>query len=295
MKISVITPFYKGNEYISALVSNIVENTENLKKVSSGSSVELLIVNDSPDVKVEMPAETGDVECRVLTHEKNSGIHKARVTGLTECRGDFILFLDQDDTVSEHFFVEQLPYMKKYDVVIGNAYLEDAEGRLTPLYRKKGDFRKVLDPEPYIYSHNQIVSPGQCLIRKSAIPKEWCRYIMQKNGSDDLFLWMLMFYHNVRFGVNRKCLYTHHYTGANLSASESKMEESSKDFAKHLKKISYVPNDIIDPFVRARNLTTPLHEMSPAGKIVHCIKNTDIILVRLKWQLICRLSGTERG
>lgn len=295
VKISVITPFYKGNAYISGLVLNIMKNAENLKKVFPKCSVELLIVNDSPDVEVELPAETGDVECIVVTHKVNSGIHQARVTGLENSGGDYILFLDQDDTVSESFFIEQLPYMKKYDVVIGNAYIEDAEKKCVALYRTKGDFEKVLDVESYIYSHNQITSPGQCMIRKKAIPKEWCQYIMQKNGSDDLFLWMLMFYSNAKFGVNKKCLYTHHYTGVNLSASGAKMSRSSIEFAEYMRKIDYIPNKIIDPFIRSRNFITLFKEKNLCGKICHCLKNADIILIRIKWKLKCRLSSVERG
>lgn len=295
MIVSVITPFYKGNDYIGGLVANIMRNAANLKKVSENACIELIIVNDSPDINVELPDTTGDVRCRVLVHEKNSGIHQARVTGLQNCKGEYILFLDQDDSVLDNFFVKQLPYMKKCDVVIGNANMENAEMKMTPLYRTNGDLKKVLAVETYINSHNQIVSPGQCLIRKSAIPEEWCQYIMDNNGSDDLFLWILMFYKHVRFQVNKECLYTHHYTGENLSASGSKMAQSSLSFAEHLKKIDYVPNDIIDPFIRARKLSSSLRKASALEKVNVCIKNRDIILSRVIWKLRCLLSRKHGG
>lgn len=288
--ISVITPFYKGNRYINDLVSNIAVNAKNLQSKMPGNEVELLIVNDSPGCPVELQKCDEAIHCRIIEQKNNMGIHQARVTGLAHCKGDIILFLDQDDTIAEDFFVKQLPYLKDADVVVGNAYLEDQDKNKKVLYKTKGDFEKVLLPEVYIKTHNQIVSPGQCLIRKASIPKEWITNITKANGSDDLLLWLLLFYSGARFQLNPDCLYTHHYTGENISASGEKIISSSLEIAEYLKKAAYFPDDMIEPFVRSRETSSALRNASAIGKIFIYTKNIDIFFVRIKWKLKSILS-----
>ncbi len=53
--------------------------------------------------------------------------------------------------------------------------------------------KNALTLNAYIFGHNRIVSPGHCMIKKTSIPIEWKQNIMEVNGSDDLFLWILMF------------------------------------------------------------------------------------------------------
>lgn len=286
-RISVISPFYNGNQYIESLMHTIAVSRDYIHNKGLKAEVELIIVNDSPDVTVELPDNTYGLNFHVIIHEHNSGIHQARVTGLQHCKGDYILFLDQDDTISEDFFAEMLLKVKDYDVVIGNAYIENAEKEMIPLYRTSGHKKKLLLPDAYIKTHNQIVSPGQCMIRKAAIPQEWYRCIVQQNGSDDLFLWLLLFYSNARFCFLDKCLYIHHYTGKNLSASGEKMSMSSLEVAEYLKHIDWIPEKIIDPLIRARKYRSQWRNSGFKGKMKVLLNNYDLICFAVFWKLRC--------
>lgn len=42
-------------------------------------------MNDSPEVEIEQPTTKVEFEYKVIKHKKNSGIHQARVTGLSYC------------------------------------------------------------------------------------------------------------------------------------------------------------------------------------------------------------------
>lgn len=46
----------------------------------------------------------------------------------------------------------------------------------------------------YLYGTDMIFSPGQCLIRKAVIPRDWCKRRLTVNGCDDFLLWLLMFH-----------------------------------------------------------------------------------------------------
>ena len=77
--------------------------------------------------------------------------------------------------------------------------------------------KNALTLNAYIFGHNRIVSPGHCMIKKTSIPIEWKQNIMEVNGSDDLFLWILMFSKGSIFKADSKPVYIHKNTGENLS------------------------------------------------------------------------------
>lgn len=83
-------------------------------------------MNDSPEVEIEQPTTKVEFEYKVIKHKKNSGIHQARVTGLSYCTGDYVLFLDQDDVLKDNAIVSQMRTIikNKADLVICNAYME---------------------------------------------------------------------------------------------------------------------------------------------------------------------------
>lgn len=278
--VSVITPFFKGNKYLKQLFSVMDRNYSILKYEYPQAEMELLIVNDSPDTSVKIPEFSVNFKYKIINHELNSGIQQARVTGLKNCSGDYVLFLDQDDELLNNAIENQARILidTNADMVICNAYVERADGSSYLCYKTKTDFNKLNDLKFYLKSHNVIKSPGQCLIRKDCIPVEWQEYIIKRNGSDDLFLWILLFEKSTNFVINREPLYIHKYTGENLSESEEKMNISSLEIVEFLKKVDYVPQKDIDELKRARDFSLDLRKNNSIGKIKVIIKNIDLFL-----------------
>ncbi|MDD5853782.1 MAG: glycosyltransferase family 2 protein [Lachnospiraceae bacterium] len=276
--ISVITPFYNGNKYMKQLFSILEDNYKTLKTDFPNSEMELVIVNDSPEIAVDLNFINVKFEYRVVTHECNLGIQQARVTGLDNCKGDYILFLDQDDELFENAIAKQFELLinENSDMVICNAYMESADGKRDLLYKKRTDFNRLHDLKFFLKSHNVIKSPGQCLIKKKMIPAEWKKYIMKKNGSDDLFLWILMFEKKCKITVNKEPLYIHKYTGENLSDSEEKMSISSLEIVDLLKKINYVPLNDIESLKKSREISLEFKTENLSEKMMTIFKNIDL-------------------
>lgn len=285
VKFSIITPFYKGNKYVPALVKMAESNAVMLDNACVEASVELIIVNDSPSETVNVPEHKNIVSIRVINQEKNGGIHYARITGLVESAGEYVLFLDQDDEISDKCLLEEYKTMKDNDVVVANALFEHADGSRTLHFKGKGQYKNAFELAPYVKGHNRIISPGHCLIRKSAIPKEWTEYIVKTNGSDDLFLWLLMLMQKKKFVMYCTPLYVHKYTGGNLSAEGVKMAESSVELAGYLKKIDYVPKKVPDNIIRRRNMYIEGIGKGKLWKICNAIRNIDIIILRVMWKI----------
>ena len=288
--ISIITPFYNGNKYMKQLFCILEDNYKTLKTKYPNSKMELVIVNDSPEIPVDLNFINVRFEYRVITHECNLGIQQARVTGLDNCKGDYILFLDQDDELFEDAIAKQFELLtnENSDMVICNAYMESADGNCDLLYKKKTDFSRLHDLEFFLKSHNVIKSPGQCLIKKTAVPAEWKKYIMKKNGSDDLFLWILMFEKKCKITVNKEPLYIHKYTGENLSDSEEKMSISSLEIVDFLRKIDYVPSVDIEYLKRSREFFLKIKTGTLLHKVETIFENIDLFT----YLVICKIKRT---
>ena len=109
IKVSIITPLYKGTDYIPGLMAMIRKNADLLPTAQKGKNVskaklEFILVNDSPaDGSLEeeelirnyVPDQA--FELTAVNHTENQGIHAARLTGLSKAQGEYILFLDQDE------------------------------------------------------------------------------------------------------------------------------------------------------------------------------------------------------
>ena len=93
--VSVVIPIYNVEKYLSACLKSITEQ--------SYKNLEIICVNDaSPDKSAEIVKEYAefDPRIRLVSYEKNRGLFLARLAGADVATGDYICFLDSDDTVS---------------------------------------------------------------------------------------------------------------------------------------------------------------------------------------------------
>lgn len=291
MKISVITPFYEGDKYMDSLIDCIIENEVSLKR--AGHELELILVNDSPWKTLVAP-EAESQFIRVVTNAKNRGIHYSRVAGLAEAEGDFVMFLDQDDIIEGDALVQLLDEIEETDsdVVVANAQLEQADGSRLLWYRNEYHKKMVDDLNTYLRIGIQIISPGQCLIRKSSIPDFWKTHIMNKNGADDYFLWLLMLAQGQKFCYYDRALYTHHYTATNLSADTTVTDESVYDFIDMLNDCDYFKQEDIFTLHEMITYKNQFRASSPIGKITCSLANLSLFVDNIIFK---KKTGTGYG
>lgn len=247
--ISVIVPYYYGKKYLADMYGNLKCSADGFD-----GKIEWIIVNDSPDDEIRIEEISGitdaSFEIKIIVNEKNSGIHYSRVHGLENATGEYVLFLDQDDSIEAQFFRSQYEKVKGSDLVVANASIEKEDGTAKKLYETENDFEDVRDIEAYSYKGNRIASPGQCLIRREAVPELWMKSIMNVNGADDVYLWILLLAKNAEIRLNHEVLYTHKYTGSNLSDSYPKMLKSLREMKERLKN-SEVPKYVVRRMIRS--------------------------------------------
>ena len=231
-QISIIVPFYKGNQYMNRLFASI-KNVADTK--SEKVKFEVILVNDSCDVEIIVPSNINHVDVRIYKNESNMGIQKTRINGLKHAKGDWIIFLDQDDELLVEGFEKQLMLTNQADVIVGNG-LYQYGNKKKPIYKNRNIMKYLIQKKQFIEIRNLIPSPGECLMRKTSIPKLWIDSPLKHNGADDWFLWILLFQDGCRFQYNEKMVYIHNNSdGQNLSLDLEKMYISAMEMCEFLK------------------------------------------------------------
>lgn len=119
-KVSVIVPIYNVEEYIEECVRSII--------AQSYKDIEIILVDDCGNDNSVQIAENilndeahGKFSFVVLHHEKNRGLSAARNTGVEVASGDYVYFMDSDDTITPDC-IEKLVYRAEStgaDIVVG--------------------------------------------------------------------------------------------------------------------------------------------------------------------------------
>lgn len=96
-KISVVIPVYNVEEYLTECISSVL--------AQDFVDFELILVNDgSPDHCDEICQKFADQDKRIIyIKQDNQGVSVARNNGLKHATGDYVYFLDSDDSISKNF------------------------------------------------------------------------------------------------------------------------------------------------------------------------------------------------
>lgn len=120
MKISVIVPVYKVENYLRRCIDSILAQTYR--------DFELILVDDgSPDSCGMICDEYAADDNRVsVIHKENGGLSDARNAGLDVASGEYVLFVDSDDYIEETLLETVAPLLTSEDVLVGfNFYVEN--------------------------------------------------------------------------------------------------------------------------------------------------------------------------
>lgn len=96
--ITIAIPLYNTREYIISCLESVARQTYR-------GEMECIIVDDCGTDGGLLLAEefvgayNGPIGFRIVHHERNRGLSAARNTGIKEARGEYIYFLDSDDTI----------------------------------------------------------------------------------------------------------------------------------------------------------------------------------------------------
>lgn len=112
MKVSIIIPVYNVSNYIIKCLSSIVAQTY--------QRIECILINDCGQDDSIKKAENfinhyyGPINFVIINHKTNQGQSGARNTGIDAATGDYIYFLDSDDTITPDCIETLITFAIKY-------------------------------------------------------------------------------------------------------------------------------------------------------------------------------------
>ena len=119
--ISLIIPVYKVEKYLEKCIQSVINQTyENLQ---------IILVDDgSPDNCGKICDEYAKKDHRIeVIHKSNGGLSDARNKGLEIAKGEYIGFVDSDDTVEKDFFELLYDLICQYDADISMVAYREIE------------------------------------------------------------------------------------------------------------------------------------------------------------------------
>lgn len=163
-RVSVIVPVYQVEQYLAKCLDSILAQTF--------TDFELILVNDGtrdrcPEIMDEYAAR--DTRIR-LVHKENGGLSSARNAGLDIARGEYVVFVDSDDTVEPTMIADAVQAAEKAhaDLVIYNYRLvteKGVQGAYLPMKNEVIDL-DALGLDNYFYRYWMPYVHGQ---------EAWCR------------------------------------------------------------------------------------------------------------------------
>lgn len=153
VKVSIIVPVYNTERYIDRAITSILNQT--LKEI------EIILVDDeSPDRCPQICDEYAKKDNRVkVIHKKNGGLGFARNSGLDIATGEYVMFVDSDDTIENNACEILYDTGKKYnaDVISGNFNTEIKPGKWVKTNQPEG-LQILRGKEIYNYMLNMIAT-----------------------------------------------------------------------------------------------------------------------------------------
>ncbi len=212
MLISIIIPFYNSRDYIEACVLSCLNQ--------SYRDFELIMVDDgSDDGSFDIVDKIAKKDSRIrLVSQENKGASAARNKGLDISRGDFIMFVDSDDTIDEGMLSSMLEVLRNHDEV------DVIQTKVPKDFRNQDSDR--------IYSGGESVrcllegswwGPYCKLIRRSSV--SYFRFPDKTISEDYLFNYMLFSKINSLYYID-KC----YYNRTERKGSLSRMALSKRKF-----------------------------------------------------------------
>lgn len=189
-------PTYNCENYIEKSILSVINQT--YKKW------ELIIINDgSTDntLKICQKYSKKNPKIKVYT-QTNSGVSYSRNRGINICNGDYISFLDSDDTYHQDFLRKLLNSVQTKNILYDasycgfNRYINNHFSNTSQIFQKNGNI--IYDYLNFLKKQKHILSICSVLISSSFLKHNNIKFNNGKtNGEDTAFLIKLLALANV--------------------------------------------------------------------------------------------------
>lgn len=150
MKVSIVIPIYKVEKEIERCITSVL--------AQDYSNIEIVLVNDcTPDLSFQIAKDyiqlqQAEYKTLFIEHDVNQGLSGARNSGIVQCTGDYVFFLDSDDALTNSkvisYLVSYIEDDPSLEVVMGNYQKVDDDG----VFEIANETRRYFDNNSKIYT-----------------------------------------------------------------------------------------------------------------------------------------------
>ena len=153
--ISVIIPIYNAAVHLPEMLRCLSEQTER--------DLEIILVNDgSTDESADICLAAAQEDPRICyVYQENAGVSAARNRALTKASGDYIAFLDADDSIDSTYFEQLLGTCASADISVCDVSVETRSGRRLSIF-SAGDQRLTALRAMELLLTRQKINSGPC-------------------------------------------------------------------------------------------------------------------------------------
>jgi len=142
-KISIVVPFYNTEKYLGRCLDSLINQTY--------ENIEIICVNDgSEDNSLRVAEEYSKQDKRIkIISQENKGVSAARNLGIDLANGEYIMFVDSDDTIEKYTCEELIKKFQdnpKTDIIAFQANIFEKN--------KKYEFLSHTSQKPYSKYNN---------------------------------------------------------------------------------------------------------------------------------------------
>ena len=161
IKISIIMPVYKVEEYVGKAIESILAQTF--------TEFEFLIVDDgTPDRSGEICDQYAKKDQRIqVIHKENGGAPSARNTAIDIAQGKYVYFLDSDDWAEPQMLADMYELAEKHQaqLVVCGFYIDTYCGQNHLSEKICVDDRVFTDAKDFRKRHTGILTETCCIHR----------------------------------------------------------------------------------------------------------------------------------
>lgn len=241
MKLSIIIPAYNAEAYLQQCLDSILAQER--------QGCEVIVVDDgSTDGTAALLERYPDVK---VIHQENRGMSTARNRGLDEARGEYILFVDSDDLLTDDALTTLAAKLTGEDIISFNAKkLHDATGEQTyhPTIREP----ETIDGWSYFCRHRleatdiHFVCIWQRAYRRQFLMDNNLRFADGlRRAEDDLFTTQAMLRAKSVKTITA-CLYIYRMRQGSITRTVDPALEADSRRAHHMLEMLFLPMEDID-------------------------------------------------
>lgn len=226
-KLSIIIPAYNAERYIKQCLDSILQNSK-----ESLSKTEIIVINDGSTDNTLKILESYNQHKNIKIHTtKNQGVSAARNLGISLAKGEWVTFIDADDTVNSNFskVVSLVENSRSSFIIFSNYDIETTDKKILTTQTLQSSMY-LSGPWSKVYNRQFLVK-HKILFEKDILMGEDMLFNLEVIQNSYAIESYKMGFYNYRQNNNSA---TRHFN--------QKIIESDKKFYKKLEKILIKPH-----------------------------------------------------